>query len=101
MAWNAPIPRLLAVGTTIDSSEGETTRTMDFVDMKDSFRLSRIRQPRATLAAILLLAAVFIAFGVFADQALPSVGASNHVGADVDFIPAWLHIQTIFDPWKP
>ena len=69
--------------------------------MKDSFRLSRIRQPRATLAAILLLAAVFIAFGVFADQAVPSVGASAYEGADVDFIPAWLHIQTIFDHWKP
>ena len=69
--------------------------------MRDSFRLSRIRQPRATLAAILLLAAVFIAFGVFADQAVPSVGASTYVGADVDFIPAWLHIQNTFDLWKP
>ena len=69
--------------------------------MRDSFRLSRIRQPRATLAAILLLAAVFIAFGVFADQALPSVGASTYVGADAEFVPAWLHIQTVFDLWQP
>ena len=69
--------------------------------MRDSFRLSRIRQPRATLAAILLLAAVFIAFGVFADQALPSVGASTYVGADAQFSPAWLHNQTLFDLGKP
>ncbi len=69
--------------------------------MKDSFRLSRISQPRATWAAILLLAAVFITFGVFADQALPSAGASTSVCADVEFGPAWLHIQTVFDLWKP
>ena len=69
--------------------------------MKDSFRLSRIRQPRATLATLLLLAAVFIAFGVFADQALPSVGPSTQVGADVELGSAWLHIQTLLDPWRP
>ena len=69
--------------------------------MKDSFRLSRISQPRATLAAILLLAAVFIAFGVFADQTLPGAGASTQPCADVELAPAWLHIQTVLDLWKP
>ena len=69
--------------------------------MKDSFRLSRIRQPRATLATLLLLAAVFIALGVFADQALPSAGPSTQAGADIEFGPAWLNIQTLFDPWNP
>ena len=77
------------------------TLAMDLADMKDSFRLSRIRQPRATLATLLLLAAVFIAFGVLADQALPSVGPSTQMGADLEFGPAWLHIQTLFDSWKP
>ena len=69
--------------------------------MKDSFRLSRIRQPRATLAAMLLLAAVFIAFGVFADQALPSEGAAAPAGADVELSSAWLQAQTVFNPGRP
>ena len=68
--------------------------------MRDSFRLSRIRQPRATLAAILLLAAVFIAFGVFADQALPCDGASAQAPSAVEFGPAWLQFQSLFDLWK-
>ena len=101
MGQEADIWRSFGVGTTIDRGEGETTLTMDLADMKDSFRLSRIRQPRATLATLLLLAAVFIAFGVFADQALPSAGPSIQVGADVEFGAAWLHIQTLFDSWKP
>ena len=100
MGQEADIWRFFGVGTTIDRGEGETTLTMDHADMKDSFRLSRIRQPRATLATLLLLAAVFIAFGVFADQALPSVGSSTQVGADVEFGAAWLHIQTLFDSWS-
>ena len=68
--------------------------------MKDSFRISRISQPRATLTAMFLIAAVFIAFGVFADQALPSAAASTNLCAEVEFGPAWLPIQTLFDSWK-
>ncbi|MCY4214792.1 MAG: hypothetical protein OXF68_14360 [Gammaproteobacteria bacterium] len=65
--------------------------------MRDSFRLSRIRQPRATLAAMLLLAAALIAFGILADQALPSTDAPAYGGADLELIPAWLHIPAILD----
>ena len=68
--------------------------------MRDSFRLSRIRQPRATLAAMLLLAAVFIAFGVFADQALPSEGAAVSTGTDMELSSVWLQIQAVFNPWR-
>ena len=69
--------------------------------MKDSFRLSRISQPRATLAAIVLIATVFVAFGVFADQALPSAGESTRICADVEFGHAWLLIKTLLDIGTP
>ncbi len=74
---------------------------MGFSDMKDLFRLSRISQPRATLAAILLIAAVFITFGVFADQALPSTSTSASLCADFECGQVWLHIQSLLDVWKP
>ena len=67
--------------------------------MRDSFRLSRISHPRATLTAIILLAAVFIAFGVFADQALPDNGAADRVRTGVEIDPAWLNIQTLSKLW--
>jgi hypothetical protein len=43
--------------------------------MNEVFRLSRIRSPRATLGAALLLAAVFIAFGLLAYGLAPESAA--------------------------
>lgn len=40
--------------------------------MNESFRLSRIRAPRGNLAAVLLLAAVFIAFGLLMSGLAPA-----------------------------
>lgn len=40
--------------------------------MNESFRLSRIRAPRGNLAAVILLAAVFIAFGLLMSGLAPA-----------------------------
>ena len=45
--------------------------------MKDSFRLSRISHPRASLWAMALLAVVFAAFGVWAEAAVPMLETAN------------------------
>jgi hypothetical protein len=43
--------------------------------MNQAFRLSRIKAPRGTIAAIVLLAVVFIAFGLVISSASPEHAA--------------------------
>lgn len=45
--------------------------------MNEAFRLSRIRTPRATMAAMLLLAVVFIAFGLLIYAIAPESTAAT------------------------
>jgi hypothetical protein len=44
--------------------------------MNESFRLSRIRAPRSSLTAMVLLAAVFIAFGLLMSALAPEQAAA-------------------------
>ncbi len=47
--------------------------------MDESFRLSRIRAPRGTLATMILLAVVFLAFGLLV-AGVPGSEAAERVG---------------------
>ena len=54
--------------------------------MKDSFRLSRISHPRASLWAMALLAVVFAAFGVWAEAAVPMLETANEYGSALELL---------------
>jgi hypothetical protein len=45
--------------------------------MNEAFRLSRIRAPRGTLAAMILLAVVFLSFGLALSAAEPAHAAAT------------------------
>jgi len=87
------------VGMAFALSLSHRMLNMDFANMRDNFRLSRVSHPRTSLAAIMLLLAVFVAFGVFADQALPTKAAANRAGADIEINSVWLDMQSRFDLW--
>ena len=60
--------------------------------MKDSFRLSRIRHPRASVWTMALLAVVFVAFGVWAEAAMPMLESARDHGSAPDLLTlgAWV-----------
>ena len=54
------------------------------------FRMSRFRQPRATMFAMILLAVVFLLFGVFASAVEPvHVPAPNTVEGAAHILSQW------------
>lgn len=59
--------------------------------MNEAFRLSRIRAPRANLASALLLAAVFLAFGLLMAALAPEQVAAAPAFDGPDFrLAHWL-----------
>lgn len=60
--------------------------------MNESFRLSRIRAPRGNLTAIILLAAVFIAFGLVLSGLAPAhtVAAPRYFDSQVLTFANWM-----------
>ncbi len=57
--------------------------------MNHSIRLSRVNHPRGTLVAMVLLAAVFLLFGVFAHALHPELAAQTPAAtSDVMFLLA-------------
>ena len=60
-------------------------------------RMSRLSHPRATLVAMVLLAAVFLLFGLFASAAEPSyTPAPNTLGGAASLISDWVVAQVGF-----
>ena len=64
------------------------------ITRNSSFRLSRISNPRATLWAMILLALVFLCFGLVAEAYVPEIDtardASEGFGAAVSALPSIL-----------
>ena len=63
----------------------------DVVTRNSSFRLSRISYPRATLWAMILLALVFLSFGLVAQAHVPEIDparlALDGIDAGVSMLP--------------
>ncbi len=62
------------------------------------FRLSRVSHPRATLWAMLLLALVFLGFGLVAEAFVPAATLSMAGGLDVPGGESVLNILTALIP---
>ena len=57
--------------TDCENTVNTKTTELHLGPTADEMRLSRVSHPRATLMAIILLAAVFLLFGMFASAAQP------------------------------
>lgn len=66
--------------------------------MNQAFRLSRIRAPRGTSAAIILLVAFFIAFGL----AVSAVASPEHAAAAPRYFDdtALTFVNWLFTTWR-
>ena len=74
-----------------DSEQRVNGKNLDIGPTIGDMRLSRLSHPRASLMAMVLLAVVFLLFGLFASAAEASYApAPNTVGGAVSLIGDWV-----------
>ncbi len=74
-----------------DSEQTVNAKNMDIGPTIGDMRLSRLSHPRASLMAMVLLAVVFLLFGLFASAAEASYApAPNTVGGAMGLISDWV-----------
>lgn len=81
----------------INRDKTVTTKTthMEYGPTIGEMRLSRLGHPRASLFAIILLAAVFLLFGLFASAAVSDYSpAPNTIDGAVALIGDWVPVHS-------
>ena len=75
----------------LHSEKTVTTKTTDIGPLVNDMRLSRLSHPRATLVAMVLLASVFLLFGMFAAAGEPAATpAPNTLDGAILLIGDWV-----------
>ena len=74
-----------------DKTVNSKTTHVDYGPTISDMRLSRLSHPRASLVAIILLAAVFLMFGMFASAVEPGYSpAPNTINGAASLIGDWV-----------